>query len=81
MQTMTIDSNVYHGAVQYARRHKVSVRNFVETSIRKAMAESTAPKEAYKPVKYSWAKLNGLLKTGMTDEQLRDEYLAEKHGV
>lgn len=81
MQTMTIDSRIYHGATQYARRHKVSVRSFVETSILKALADADVVDKAYRPEKYSWAKLNGLLKTGMTDEQLRDEYLAEKHGI
>lgn len=78
---MTIDSRGYHGATQYARRHNVSVRSFVEATILKALAEANAAEEAYQPKKYSWAKLNGLLKTGMTDEQLRDEYLEEKHGV
>lgn len=80
--TLIIDSEIYTGAQHYARRHNVSVRQFVESTILQALSKPQAQSSStYKPKTYSWSELNGMLKTNVSTEELRDEYMSEKYGV
>ena len=84
MHTISISNKVYLGAEHYAQQNNISLNSLVEDYLKRliligSMQEETkaTPKEEL----YSIQELTGMFASTKSEEELREEYIAEKYGV
>ena len=76
MNTLTIDQNIYNGALEYAKLHNVSLQSMVEEMLKSII--STKPhKDAY-ALPSKWEKLCGILNGVTDDNDERFNYIINK---
>ena len=78
MNTITIDSNIYRGAEDYAKRHNVSIKQLVETYLRKILSPEAPDKPAL-DMPPRLEKLGGCLAGVEDDKDEKLNYLLKKY--
>lgn len=78
MNTITIDSTIYRGAEDYAKRHNVSIRQLVETCLRKVLSPEVPDKPSLDMPPHL-EKLGGCLAGVEDDKDEKLNYLLQKY--
>lgn len=84
MQTISISNKVYLGAEHYAQQHNTSLNSLVEDYLKRLILIGSIQEEAKATPKeelYSLQELTGMFASAQSEEELREEYIAEKYGV
>ncbi len=89
MNTIVVESSIYNGALNYARKHKTSVDELVrmylyqlgsdvasyDLSVDSSLPQSVAQTE------WKMSGLRGIISDRMSDKDARDEYINSKYGL
>lgn len=77
MNTITIDTEIYLGAEEYANKHKTSVQDMVENFLRRFQTV-TVKNAAQEELPQKWEKLCGILEGVKDDADARFNYIINK---
>jgi len=85
-KTITLSPEAYKNAERTAKKHHLSVDDWVNQVILNVFVKVPSLKKAKEEKKteqnmYSWDELCGVFASDKSDKELRDEYLEEKYNV
>lgn len=82
MNTVTLKADAYKGVQRYAQQMNKSVDEVVNNIILTYIVPQSMPQPAEeKRDYYTLEELRGMFRSGKSDEELRNDYLADKYNL